>query len=588
MSWKTFAALVVLAAGFGAFYAYDTYWLSPARDKAESVKGRLWQVEAKDVETVTIKRKSETVKLARAGEGWEMLEPVKARADRGAVEGLVTSLTTVRVDREIDPSPAKLTDFGLDTPDAEVTMQVKGQKEPLALLLGGKSPTGAWVYGKEAAKPAVLALSDSVSREAARPVQELRDKTVLAFDRKSVTGIDLDVGGDQMSVEAQDGGKWRIVKPRDLGGDPDIVAEFLDKLGAAKIVEFVPGVDKPAQYGLDKPAKLTLWTGKDKDRASKSLLFGRPVPDKKGVYVMRPGETEAMLTGEELWTAFPKTVGALRNKVVVTYAYDKVKRLDLESPKGPVSIEKEASGWKLTGPETLKADTGAVTSLLWRLRDLRASGFLGDEAADIPRYLARPEVTVRIWEEGAKEPRTLLLGASKETRGGMPAAVAAVAGQGPVMLVDGKALQDLAKATDDLRDKSLVPAFDLGDLKGARLSAGGKRIVVERVGDLDWKLVEPRGSLKAGKVTDVLLALKGLTWKAIVSPKGDDAARYGLDAPQAEVTLIKRDGTELATLLVGRDEGDVSYVRLKSGPAIYSVDGKAVGDIRKAPTEIPG
>ena len=49
-----------------------------------------------------------------------MLEPVKARADRGAVDGLVTSLTTVRVDREIAASPAKLADFGLDAPDAEV------------------------------------------------------------------------------------------------------------------------------------------------------------------------------------------------------------------------------------------------------------------------------------------------------------------------------------------------------------------------------------------------------------------------------------------------------------------------------------
>ena len=57
---------------------------------------------------------------------------------------------------------------------------------------------------------------------------------------------------------------------------------------------------------------------------------------------MRPGEPEVMLAGEELWTAFPKTVGVLRDKVVVAYAYDKVKRVEIESPKGPVAIERTA------------------------------------------------------------------------------------------------------------------------------------------------------------------------------------------------------------------------------------------------------
>jgi len=593
MSWKTAAALLVLAAALGGFLVYDSYWLAPAREKTEAVKGRLWDVELKDVEAVTVKRKSDTVRLKRGADGsWELLEPVKARADRSAVDGVVTTLTTLRVDREIDPKPAKLGDFGLEAPEAEVRLEVKGRKEPLVLLLGAKSPTGAWVYGKEGAKPAVLALSEVVSRDVGRPVADLRDKTVLAFDRKSVTAFDLDIDGERISVESQEGGKWRIVKPRAYPGDGDLVADFLDKLESAKAKEFLADEGKPAQFGLDRPSRVTLWIGKDKERASKVLLVGRVDPERKAVFVTRPGEAEVMVAPEELWTAFPKTVAVLRDKVVVAYAHDKVKRIDLESPKGSVAIDKDGAGWKLTAPEALKADPGAVNSLLWRVRDLRSAGFLGEEAADIPRFLAKPEVTVRIWEEGAKEPRTLLLGPSRETRGGQPAAVAAVAGQGPVVLVDGKVLQDLAKTADDLRDKTLFPAFDLQDVKRARLATTGPPVVppvvVERKGESEWKLVEPRGSLKQGKVTDLLLTVKGLKWKQIVSAKGDDAARFGLDRPQLEITLIKKDGAEVGTLLVGRDEGGLTYVRLKSGPAIYTVDSRLMADLRKAPTEIPG
>src|SRR5262245_65565320 len=93
-----------------------------------------------------------------------------------------------------------------------------------------------------------------------------------------------------------------------------MVGDFLDKLESAKIKEFV--ADSPpslAPYGLDKPSTVTIWTGKDKDRASKKLLFGKDDLEKKGVYVMRGGEPSVMLVPEEVWTAFPKT-GAVRGE----------------------------------------------------------------------------------------------------------------------------------------------------------------------------------------------------------------------------------------------------------------------------------
>jgi hypothetical protein len=294
-----------------------------------------------------------------------------------------------------------------------------------------------------------------------------------------------------------------------------------------------------------------------------------------------------MLVPDELWTVFPKTVAALRDKTVVTYAADKANKFEVESPKGNVVIEKDAAGWKITAPAALKADSGAVNALLWSLRDLRASGFVGESPADIARLIKKPEVTVQIWEEGAKEPQVLLLGPSPEIRGGKPAAVAAVAGRGPVVLVDAKALQDLSKSEMDLRDRALLPAFELNDVKRARLTAAGKPLVVERSGTSDWKVVEPsRGSAKEDKVNNLVLGLKSLRWKEIVSPKGDDAARYGLDNPELEVSLFKADGAEVATLLIGKQEGAVTFVKVKSAPTIYAVDSQLLSDLRKAPTEV--
>lgn len=588
-SGRTILVLLILAVGLGGFFYYDTYSLGPRREKAESAKGRIWTVEPKDVEAVTVARKGETLRLKRAADGgWDMLEPVKTRGDRAVVDDMVTGLATARMDREIDPNPAKPADFGLDPPDAEVKIEVKGRAEPLVLRVGSKNPTGVWVYAREGATPAVITLSESIARDTGRPVADFRDHTVIAFDRKNVTGLDLDVNGDQMALAAEQPGKWRIVKPRALSADTDLVSEFLDKLEGAKATEFVDDAPKSlTSYGLDKPARVTVWVGRDKDRAARTLLVGRPVPEKKGVYVKREGEPGVILTAEALWTAFPKTVAALRDKTVVSYAYDKLAKVEITHGRETIDLEKDGTAWKLTAPEALRADSGAVTQLLWKIRDLRALGFLAEGAADVPRFLAKPEVTVKLWETGAKEPKTLLLQSSAERRGGQPAALAAVQGEGPVVLVEGKALAELTPGVAELRDRTVFPSFDLGDVKRARVGGGDKPLVVEKTGETEWKQVEPtRGATKDGRVANVLLALKALKWKEIAS-KGGDEAKFGLDKPELEVTVFKGDGGELGTLLVGRSDGAVTYVKLKAEPGIFAVSSKDLEDLRKARADIP-
>ena len=588
LSGRTILVLLILAAGLGGFFYYDTYSLEPRREKAESAKGRIWTVEPKDVLAVTVARKGETLRLKRAADGgWDMLEPVKTRGDRAVVDDMVTGLATARMDREIDPNPAKPADFGLDPPAAEVKLEVKGRAEPLVLRVGGKNPTGVWVYAREGAKPAVMTLSESIARDTSRPIADFRDHTVMAFDRKNVTGVDLDVNGEQIGLAADEPGKWRIVKPRALRADTDLVSEFLDKLEGAKAIEFVDDAPKSlAPYGLDKPARVTVWVGRDKDRAARTLLVGRPVPEKKGVYVKREGEPGVILTAEAVWAVFPKTVAALRDKTVVSYAYDKLAKVEITHGRETVDLEKDGTTWKLTAPEALRADSGAVTQLLWKIRDLRALGFLAEGAADVPRFLAKPEVTVKLWETGAKEPKTLLLQSSPERRGGQPAALAAVQGEGPVVLVEGKVLSELTPGVALLRDRTVFPAFDLGDVKRARVTGGDKPLVVEK-GETDWKQVEPaRGPTKDGRVANVLLALKALKWKEIASKGGDDA-KFGLDKPELEVTVWKGDGGELGTLLVGRTDGAVTYVKLKAEPGIFAVSSKDLEDLRKARADIP-
>jgi hypothetical protein len=458
----------------------------------------------------------------------------------------------------------------------------------LGLQLGAKNPTGVWVYARERDKPAVFVLGESVLRDATKPVADFRDRTILTFDAKEVSGFELVLPDDTLAVEGEPRA-WRITRPVALRADNETVSEFLDRLTGQKVREFV--AEAPATrtaYGLERPVRITIHTGRDKDRVSRTLLLGKVDAAKKGVYAMREGEASVLLLPEEVWNQVPKNVGALRSKSVVQIERDKVARIEIEGPKGSVAVAREGDQWKIVAPQLLPADQVEVGAVLTKLQDLRAQAFLSEDAAGIARYLAKPEVRVALTDQGGAT-TTVLLAPSRETRGGAPSAYAAVAGQGPVTLVDAKALADLGRSTTDLRDRRLLGALEPRDIKRVRVQSGGQAMVLERSGDTDWRVIEPaKGSANGSKVDDLLYTLRALRWKDIVAPDGQDPARYGMDSPSLEVALFRGDGGEIATIQVGKREGDLAYVRTKAQPTVYSVEDRTLGPAPKVPDDFKG
>ena len=584
MRWQTTVTLAILLALVGGFYyVYEVRWAAD-RERAESRKGRVFTAEAAEVTALELKRPDNTVVATRDGDAWRLTAPVSARGNRGAIDEALTTILTAKIDREIDPKPASLADFGLDKPVAQVALTLKDGKQ-VGIDLGAKSPTGVWVYAREHDKPAVFVLPDSVLRDATRPVADFRDRTILAFDRGSVSGVDIATGGETIAVESADGG-WRITQPVTLPADTTEMNDLLEKLATAQVKEFVAEAPKSLdRYGLARPVRVSVHTGKDKDRATRTLLVGRVDADKKGVYAMRDGESSVLLLPEEVGRLVPRTVAAIRNKQLVEFDRDKITRVDVQGPRGPVTLVREKDRWKITAPEALPADQVEAGALLARLAELRAQGFLSDDASGIPRYVANPTVKVTLTGQDGTT-TTVLLAPSSERRGGQPSAYAAVADKGPVILVDARALTELGRSVAELRDHTLFAGLEPKDVKRVRLRIGSQTVVLERSGDADWAMLEPsKGSARASRVEDILYTMRALKWQEIAAPAGQDAAKYGLDAPTMEVVLLKGDGAELAHLTVGKRDGQRAWVRTGGGPAIYAIDAGTLGPEPKIPDD---
>ena len=127
-----------------------------------------------------------------------------------------------------------------------------------------------------------------------------------------------------------------------------------------------------------------------------------------------------------------------------------------------------------------------------------------------------------------------------------------------------------------------------GQAEGRRL-VGAEREHVERTGEGEWRVIEPaKGTAKSAKVEDLLYTLRGLKWKDVVAPTGQEPAKYGLDKPSLELRLFRADGTELAGVVVGKADAEQLYVKTHSAPAIYAVDAKQVGTLPKSVDEFKG
>src|SRR5947209_2915327 len=193
MRWQTTAILAVVLLALGAFYYVYEIRGGPERAKVEAQKGRLWTVDAADVTEVELRRGGEVVTLKREPDGWRLVGPVTARGDRGKVDETLTTLTTARVDREIESAPTRLEAYGLDKPAAVVTLRLKNGRQ-LGLQLGVKNPTGVWVYAREPDKPAVFGVPGTVLGCAARQRADLRGKAVTSLrpparPRRSSSGV---------------------------------------------------------------------------------------------------------------------------------------------------------------------------------------------------------------------------------------------------------------------------------------------------------------------------------------------------------------------------------------------------------------
>src|SRR6185436_3131750 len=104
------------------------------------------KIDRDKVDRMEIDTPDHTLKVAKQGADWRITSPVEARADFGAVEGIIGRLNTTPMKAITAAEAADLKEYGLDKPAA--TARVMSGSTQAALSIGKSAGEGV-VYAKD-------------------------------------------------------------------------------------------------------------------------------------------------------------------------------------------------------------------------------------------------------------------------------------------------------------------------------------------------------------------------------------------------------------------------------------------------------
>jgi len=269
------------------------------------------------------------------------------------------------------------------------------------------------------------------------------------------------------------------------------------------------------------------------------------------------------------------------------FALDKAKvgELTIDPAEGEaIKLVREGTGWKMTAPQAVPADTPAVDSMLSSLESLEIEEVVLENATNLSDFgLDQPSLTVAALSQGSPEPAKLIVGAKLADGSGVYAKRPASA---RVFTVPSWSLSSFEKEPFDLRDRDLLHV-KREDVKALEVTGPEGSYALARGEKDEWAFTEPVAT-RAGRwsVDGLLGALESLRMESVAAEAAEDLERFGLVRPARTVTVTLADGSA-KTLEIGDSAGDKKWnAREKGSPLVAVVPGALVDDLAKGMAEL--
>ena len=182
-----------------------------------------------------------TTALAKTGSEWALTKPYKARADFAGAEAVLTSLSSLQMQKIVENDAKDLAKYGLDKPDATIIVNSGSTRASLAL---GKKE-GDSVYARDLSRPMVFTIPATTAGDLEKDTGTLRRKDMFDGRSFNTTRVELKRGGETLSFDKSKGKDGKDVWKNAAGKEVDAmkVEDLLTKLSNIRAQLFQDRVD---------------------------------------------------------------------------------------------------------------------------------------------------------------------------------------------------------------------------------------------------------------------------------------------------------------------------------------------------------
>ena len=372
--------------------------------KPEEFRDRkLTDLTTAQVRRITLKTLAGEMELEKKGDHWDIIKPLRARADDGKVGDLISQITSARIQQFVADDRGDLRPYGLAEPRGSITLFDEAQKKDQKVEIGesikvfGREDKGQalqignvpekekdQVYVRFTPRASVYTLPKKTDEIVNKKPADLRDNHLVRIDTNILDRITIDAPGKGKTVLARKEGNWTIATRNNAPADSGAVQRLIDTLQNERVTRFVEDVaSNLPKYGLDKPQiQLTFSSFASENTAETKageqpfagIAFGKPEGD--NVYARQTDEPFVVAVRRGLLDQISPDPLQWQELSIFKFKPEQIHRLSVKAEKESLLERDQNNQWQwLKGSGQI--NQANVQSLLNTLSNLHAVRWLG-------------------------------------------------------------------------------------------------------------------------------------------------------------------------------------------------------------------
>lgn len=536
-----------------------------------------------DVARIAIESPDHHLAVSREGDRWRVTDPINAPASTPKIDGLLGSLTALRVidgpEGFVKNSVKDFAPYGLNDP--AWTIRVAGLKTDEipedVVQIGKEVPDhpGDFYARRSDSEDVVIvrgALLDAIETDP----RGLRSHRVADLDPSQVDLIRIEAG-DAEHLLIRQGDGWQVARPVAGPADSHLVDGLIAELNELVISDLIDP-EQAVHSGLESPsAVITVWEGgrpADGEKATTEprgkprleLQLGRRDAGARVLFAREAGDPAILaLPFEALEQPFGDRLAFLDHRILPELT-DPIRRVVIQRDGLAVALKaseklRDFANWRMVEPVEAAVDPRAVAMLDTALANLRADRLIEEGTVDRHAHGFDSPFLIVTWTTGSGTEdgweHTLILG--EPVFEGARARFAMVE-EAPLLFTLGPRLIAVFEA--EFHDRNVL-SFDPANVERLVFRGDGREAAYRRTrkpftGGTEWT-PEPDSSpsrINPSEIDRFLASLGALQAVRFRQYQGTIPSETGLDATALTITIDLKSGLGTRQLRLGNADGD--------------------------------